>query len=266
MAIDYVVHLTCLPKETWGVDGILDRLKAGARAREVIRLYRENGDARPPSEMGFELARNLPDGEEEVAVVMVQDMLDQAAELEPLLPYCADCPANVLGRPFGCYGAINYPISSAAEKWLLDQLPSNRQPLLWLLLRESLKENDGHQVEPLRAGGSYFEERSVRGRQYSEIIASADQVFQMLFLYGHIQAGHAAILLLFFNAVPREDLESSDISGILDGTLPQDEKEERFPFRHEHADEDDSSVTEFKTFFKALHRAWMLDVPLLLDV
>lgn len=85
MAIDYVVHLTCLPKDTLGVDGILDRLKAAARAREVIQLYRKNGDLRPPAEMGFEFVRSLPNGEEEVAVIMVQDMLDQAAELEPLL-------------------------------------------------------------------------------------------------------------------------------------------------------------------------------------
>lgn len=266
MAIDYVVHLTCLPKDTLGVDGILDRLKAAARAREVIQLYRKNGDLRPPAEMGFEFVRSLPNGEEEVAVIMVQDMLDQAAELEPLLSYCADCPANVLGRPFGCYGAINYPISSAAEKWLLDQLPSNLDPLLWLLLREALIENDGHPVEALRASGAYFEERNVRGRQYSEHIASADQVFQMLFLFGHIQAGHAGILLLFFHAVPRDGIESDDITRILDGTLPQDEKEERFPFILEYAGEDDPSIVEFKTFFRAMHRAWILNVPLLLDV
>ncbi len=266
MAIDYVVHLDCLPKETLGVDGLLDRLKAGARAREVIRLYRENGDGRPPSEMGFEFARSLPDGEEEVVVILVQDMLDQAAELEPLIPYCDDCPANVLGRPFGCYGSINYPVSSAAEKWLLDLLPSNRDPILWMLLRESFKQNDGHPVEPLRAGGAYFEERAVRGREYGEYIASADQVFQMLFLYGHIQAIHAGMLLLFFNAVPRSGVEAADITGLIDGTLPQHEKEERFPFVLMHMDDDDASIAEFKTFFKALHRAWLLDVPLLLDV
>jgi hypothetical protein len=266
MAIDYVVHLSCTPKETFGVDGLLDRLKAGARAREVIRLYRTNGDNRPPAEMGFEFARSLPDGEEEVVVIMVQDMLDQAAELEPLIPFCADCPANVLNRPFGCYGSINYPISSAAEKWLLDQLPSNREPILWMLLRESLKQNDGHPVEPLRAGGIYFDERAVRGREYGEYIASADQVFQMLFLYGHIQAIHAGMLLLFFNAAPRLGIEAIDVTHLVDGTLPQVEKEERFPFTLAHDDADDSSVAEFKTFFRALHRAWLLDVPLLLDV
>jgi hypothetical protein len=266
MAIDYVVHLTCTPKETFGADGILDRLKAGARAREVIRLYRENGDGRPPSEMGFEFTRSTPEGEEEIAVILVQDMLAQAAELEPLLPWCADCPANVLGRPFGCYGAINYPISSAAEKWLLDQLPSNQDAILWLLLRETLKENDGHAVGPLRAGGAYFEEKAIRGRQYPEAVASADQIFQMLFLYGHIQARHAGILLLFFHAVPRDSLEPTDITRLLDGTFPQGEMEERFPFRLAHDDGDDSSVAEFKTFFKALHRAWLLNVPLLLDV
>lgn len=266
MAIDFVVHLTCIPKETFGAHGVLDRLKAGARAREVIRLYRDNGDPRPPSEMGFEFARSLPNGDEETAVIMVQELLDQAAELEPLIPYCEDCPANVLGRPFGCYGAINYPISSAAEKWLLDQLPSNRDPILWLLLQQSLKGNDGHVVAPLRAGGTYFEERAVRGREISDTIASADQVFQMLFLYGHILPNHAGMLLLFYNAIPRAGVESTDVTRLIDGTMPADEKEERFPFALAHADDDDPSISEFKTFFKAMHRAWLLDVPLLLDV
>jgi len=72
----------------------------------------------------FEFARNLADGTEETRIILVQEMLDLAAELDPLASYCIVCPANVSGEAFGCCGQISYPISSQAEAWLLDQLPA----------------------------------------------------------------------------------------------------------------------------------------------
>src|SRR5688572_641387 len=122
MAIDYVIDYPCVPKETLSTGGILERLKARERAGAVIKLFREAGDQRPPSEMGFEFTRTTLQGEEENRVIVVQEMLDLAAELDPLAHYCADCPANIMGVPYGCVGAIEYPISVAAERWLLDQL------------------------------------------------------------------------------------------------------------------------------------------------
>ncbi len=141
MAIDYVIDYGCVPKETLGTDGILDRLKARDRAATVIQLFRENGDQRPPSEMGFEMTRTTLEGVEETQVVVVQDMLDRAAELDPLADYCAGCPANVRGVPFGCVGFIQYPISARAERWLLDRLPGIDEPLVWLLLRQRRARN-----------------------------------------------------------------------------------------------------------------------------
>ena len=123
MAIDYVIDYTCVPKQTLTTEGIVERLKARERAGAVIKLFRENGDQRPPSEMGFEFTRTTVEGEEETRVIVVQVMLDLAAQLDPLEQHCAGCPANVSGRPFGCVGAIQYPITAAAERWLLDQLP-----------------------------------------------------------------------------------------------------------------------------------------------
>ena len=52
MAIDYVVDYACVPKETLGTAGILDRLKARKRANTVIQLYREGGDQRPIDQPG----------------------------------------------------------------------------------------------------------------------------------------------------------------------------------------------------------------------
>src|SRR5437899_945521 len=110
LGIDYVIDYDCVPKQTLSTEGILARLKARDRAAAIMQLYRDHGDDRQPAEMGFELARRLPDGSEETQVVVVQVMLDEAAQLDPLADYCATCPANRALKPFGCFGYINYPI------------------------------------------------------------------------------------------------------------------------------------------------------------
>ena len=115
MGIDYVIDWKCEPKIALSTPGILTRLKARDRAEAIIKLYRDNGDMRPPSEMGFELVRRTPDGEEETQVVIVQTLLDEIAPLDDLAYHCESCPANAARKAFGCYGSIGYPISRAAE-------------------------------------------------------------------------------------------------------------------------------------------------------
>ncbi len=267
MAIDYVIDYACVPKEALTTEGIVERLKARERAQAVIGLFRENGDQRPPSEMGFEFTRTNAAGEEVTQVIVVQEMLDRAAELDPLAQYCAGCPANVSGAPFGCVGSIAYPISAASERWLLDQLPGIDQPLAWLLLRQGVQEMgyDGAPVRPLRANPTYFEERRVAGRDLVEFVMTADQVFEMLFLLGNIQPAHAGVLLLLFGAIPRE-VEAGQIVQIMNRTLSADDIARDFPFQMAILPDDDATVAALKAFFHAMHRAWTLNVPLLLDV
>jgi hypothetical protein len=266
MAIDYSIQYTCTPKEKFGVEGILERLKARARAQNVIRLFRENGDTRPPSEMGFELTRSLPDGAEDNRIVIVQDMLDLADELNPYASYCAGCPANALAQPFGCYGQINYPISSQAEAWLLDQLPGTDQPLIWLLLREGTQSNgyDGSAARALRGNESYFEETRVRGRDMIEFVISADQVFEMLFMVGTITPAHAGILLLLFGAIPR-NVEAPQVVAIMNGALVAEQIEQHYPFQFVPNEWDDDTIRELKAFFQALYLAWMLGKRVVVD-
>ena len=267
MAIDYGVLLPCIPREQIGTDSILERLKGRERAHTIIQLFRRSGDARPPSQMGFELTRSTPEGEEETRVLIVQDMLDEAAPLDNLAHHCAACAANLTSAPYGCYGRIDYPISSRAERWLLDRLPSVDQPLLWLLLRQGVQElgYNGDSVRALRANPAYFEERRVQGRDLGEFVMSADQVFEMLFLLGSIRPPHAGVLLLFFDLIPRQ-IEADAIRAILNGALDADAVQSRFPLRLPAGDDDDTTIRQLKDFFRALHTAWMLGVPLMLDV
>ncbi len=267
MAIDYVVDLGCVPKSTLSTMGILDRLKARERANQVIRLFRENGDQRPPSEMGFEFTRTSATGEEETRVIVVQELLDEAIALEPLAHHCAGCPANVIGAPFGCMSFIQYPISLAAERWLLDRLPGIDEPIIWLLLKQGVVElgYDGALVAPLRSNSAIFEEPKLPGRDMIEFLLNSNQVFQMLFLTGHIQPSHAGVLLLLFGAI-RRDLEAHQVVLIMNRSLTPEQVERDFPFLLPPDDADDHTIQQLKQFFFALYRAYVLNVPVLLDV
>ncbi|MCA0456355.1 MAG: hypothetical protein LCI00_20430 [Chloroflexi bacterium] len=265
MAIDHVIDYKCYPKQELTTEGIIERIKGRARAEAVIKLFRDNGDNRPVSEIGFELERMTASGESETKVVMVQNMLDQADELLPFHHYCEGCPANNLGTPFGCISQIEYPISGRAELWLLNQLPIPTETLPWMLLRQGLREFKaaGEAVNSMRAEGQpFFQEKGVLVRQLGEMIVNSNQLFEMLFLLGHIKPSYGATLLMFFNIIRR----NMDADTIMALTPSPDDAAENYPLLIKSEPDDDASIQRFKTFFRALYLAWALNVRLLLDV
>lgn len=266
MAIDFVIDYGCKPKDKFGTPEILERLKMRSRAATIIRLFRENGDSRPPGEMGFEFVRQTPSGEEETQIIIVQDLLDRATELDEWAHHCVGCPANARGGAFGCVDAVQYPLSARAERWLLDRLPGVEAPFLWLLLRQSIQEMgyDGEQVTALRASGTYFDSSVAQTRDMQDFVINSNQVFEMTFMLGDIQPAHAGMLLQFFDAVPRTT-EAGQVVEIMNRTLTQAEIEARYPLLIQAEDSDDQTIAELKRFMMALHHAWKLGVPLHID-
>jgi hypothetical protein len=267
MGIDYIIHYDCEPKQALTLEGMMGRLKGRERAQAIIQLYREEGDQRPPSEMGFEMVRRLPDGKEETEIVVVQDLLDAAQELVPWEPYCTNCPANHLGTSFGCVNTINYPISAQGERWLLDQLPDNEHPLIFMLLQSALREMRyaGHSAAQLRARpGVFFASEQAPTRELGHIQIGADQVFEMLFLSGPIQPAHGSMLLQFFGGVS-QDLDA-DVMMQLAQPPSREWIADHIPFQHSVTPGDDGTILTLKEFFRALHIAYTLGVPVLLDV
>lgn len=272
MAIDYSIDFDCEPKQTFTTNGIMERLKGEERAQTIIALFRKNGDDRPPSKMGFEFTRSTPDGQEETRVIVVQELLDQAEQLKPYAHHCEGCPANVLKRPFGCIGHVGYPISTQAETWLLDQLPVPDEPLIWLLLRQGVDEfeYDGSSIAPLRQAanengeGVYFEDQRLQYRKLGEFNIDANQVFEMFFAVGsYVLPNHAALLLLFTHAIPR-NIEADEIIHIKDAPKHSN-LAEKYPFNITIKDEDDQSTAEFKQMLHAMYVAWKLSVRFMVD-
>jgi hypothetical protein len=220
---------------------------------------------RPAEDIGFEMVRRLADGQEQTQVVMVKDLLEAAIELTPLESYCDGCPANNLVVPFGCMSQIEYPISGAAELWLLNRLPLPPEPLPWLLLRRAIEDakDDASEINVMRGEGQpYFQERGVLVRRLGELVVSNNQIFKMLFLMGHLKPAYAAVLLIFFGALPRR-LEADELLRLSDS--PEDAFE-KYPFQFQDEAGDDRSIRQIKRFFGALYLAWGLNVRLLLDV
>lgn len=272
MAIDYIIEYDCIPKQTLTQEGIIQRLKEKERAETIIQWFRAAGDGRPPSEMGFEFSKSTPEEEGEKELIVVQDLLDHAANLEPLEHHCKGCPANRAGKPFGCMGFIQYPISARAEAWLLDRLPVPDEPLVWLLLKQGIEAfgYDGASVRALRevdqtdedGKRTYFEIPISPYRRLGELHVSGDQMFEMIFGVGqHIIPNHAGILLLFFHVIDRE-LEADEIRFISSTDL---DVRNRHDFKLTVAPNDDERVHEFSAFFHAMFIAWKLNVPLFVD-
>ncbi len=267
MAIDYIIDYDCVPKQTLGTMGILERLKGRDRAETIIQLYRQNGDMRPAREMGFEMVRAAADGSEETQIIIVQHLLDSAEELTPLEHHCDGCPANRTGDPFGCMGQISYPVSPFGEAWLLNQLPDPPSaPLVWLLLKQGIQDfvYDGSSARILREEGTtiFSEQRTIQ-RELGEILINSDQVFEMIFMTGNIQPNHAAILLLFYGGLDRNGLDADGIMGL--GTLPLLARQQ-YDYIVTVSANDDASTGELKQFLYAVYLAWQLDVQMLLDV
>ncbi len=267
MGIDYLIHLDCAPKQALTLEGLMGRLKGRERAQAIIQLYRDEGDHRPPTEMGFEMVRRLPDGTEETEIVVVQNLLDAAQELHLWESHCTNCPANHLGVPFGCTNTINYPISAQAERWLLDQLPDTDHPLVFMLLQSVIREMrySGHSAAKLREQtGVFFESELTVVRDLGHIRITADQIFEMLFLSGPILPAHGSLLLQFFGGIS-QDLDADVMMQLADPPSTQ-WIADHVSFQHSIVPGDDSTTLTFKEFFRAMHVAYKLRVPVLLDV
>lgn len=264
--IEYCIAQDCAAKRALSVPGILDRLKGRQRAQLLIETYRQAGDRRPADEIGFELTRRTPAGAEEAQVVVVQDLLDEAHVLDRYAPDCVTCPANAASLAFGCFGHIPYPISHTAEQWWLAQLPLPEEPLVWLMLKQLVREfnYDGSTARALRApAGVYFEAESAPRRQLGTLRINGDQLFEMCFLLGAIQPPHAGVLLLFSGAIAR-DQEANALLQLTSPTPTLDRSQ--FPFCLEEEEAGDPTTRSLITFLRALHRAWQLGLPLWLDV
>lgn len=262
MGVDYVVDLDCAPKDALGVQGVVDLLKARARAEYVRDVFRANGDHRPLSEMTFETVVLRPEGPVEESV-SVQSLFDRAAALEPHAPACQGCEARCQPIPFGCVGYVSYPVQPATEAWLLEQLPVDLGSPAGTMLASAFRDFgwDGGFTQRLRAqGDTFFTEPAGRHRQWSGgFSVSNDQLWQILFGLGHLSPAHSMMCALFLGVIPHHTT-AEGLAQLSRDTARIGGHALRYEVGHE-----DPQIAEVARFLRAMGLAAALGVSLLID-
>jgi len=262
MAIDYILGVRCAPQQELGVDRLVALNRTRILARSAIAHMREDGDARPPSEIEIQLTMRKPDGDSARGVTL-QDLLDEAAPLDRVASGCKTCPAE-LPREFACHRRIRYPVSERVEAWLMARLPESLGCIAGAMLVRSIGEFgwDGAPTAKLRASGTtFFESRApygVRweGQEGGTIEISSDQLFQMMFLVGNLNPAHCLMLALFLGVIPH-DTSLHDL---------KDAPGRARALAGAHvANEPDPDLEQLAAFLRALAVAARLDVPILVD-
>jgi hypothetical protein len=261
MAIDSVVGVKCEPQKVLGVDRLVNLHRTRILARSALAHMREDGDARDPREIEIQLTTRTTDGDHARGVTL-SDLLAQSAPLDDVAEHCKNCPAD-MKIEFACHRRIRYPIPEHVEQWLMARLPENLNCTAGALLVRGLGEFgwDGAPAAKLRAAGStYFESRAPYGVRWESadgvIEISSDQLFQMMFLVGHLAPTHCMMLALFTGVIPHD----TNLHDLKDG-----EGRARALARSYVPTEADPEVEQLAAFLRALALAARLEVPILVD-
>jgi hypothetical protein len=277
MAIDYGVTLDCQPRQHFG-DGnpqqgtieILEKLKSRDRAKAIRDIARSKGI--DLSNQKITLNVHDRDGNPIQKQVTVAELESEAQVLDQLSAACVGCPANFLGQPYGCYGAIHYPISAAGESWLLSRV----QPpgsLGALLCADFLSEFSvtGQRTAQLRQEGLFESKHAskapIKKAFLKSVSITADQLCDILFQSGNtFSPSHCLLILLWLGAIRFGDV------------VPASDQDRAAyePFTTEDAIQNRATGTQldlgpaptsdgelaFQTFIHAMYLAWVHDVPL----
>ena len=272
MAVDWVLNLPCGPKQALGdgdflagTDELLARLKARNRAQLIADIARQHGDS--PEGKSVVVTVGLPGGETENQEVTYDDLVAQARELDPLAPACEDCPANVLGQPFGCTGAINYPIPRAVEEWLASRLqPSSAVGGKLFLAAIRDFGYTGEPIQGFREAGLFDSPRGVkkklRGGLFSSESVTTDQLFQAVFCISEpLDPSHCLGVLTWLGCVRLDGapVETPEQAATVHRLTEPEERVRRTEL-DTGADHSVEGVEAFDAFLQAMYRAWVLDV------
>lgn len=204
MAIDYYGTFPCKVRETTTNTELLRMEKAKNRAECVLDLMRKNPDTnnkgKPESEWSFKIAILGPNGPEE-SEMRISDCLSEAAPLKQLAQNCLGCSKNVRSVDFGCGGAVHYPISTQAERWLVSRLPEDLNSARGHLLTLAINDFNfnGAVIDGARNRKDLYESDTAIERKWGSFFSkktkiTSSQILHMAFAVGNLQSTHAKIL------------------------------------------------------------------------
>ncbi|HDR9103160.1 TPA: hypothetical protein QDB15_006802 [Burkholderia vietnamiensis] len=255
MAIDYFGLFPCKVRESISNDELLAKIKAHNQANAALQVMRNNPHpdrSQSESEWTITIEMLTPEGPKQ-KVVRIHDLLREAEPLGALSAHCIGCPENVRDGAFGCGGAIHYPISEQAERWLMSRLPVDMQSPQGVLLTRAITDfgYDGSVIDVGRRQKQFYQADKAVERRWGGFLrkktrVNSSQILQMVFAVGSLQASHAKMVAYFM--------------GFLNDALELVDAESNFP-----QPADDAGTIELKLFFRIAASAGTQAVPVFID-
>lgn len=280
MAVDYCVSFECETKEYFGggdalkgTVAILDMLKADSRGNVIRELAEQDG--RNPNEMEVTLHVPGPHGHPIEKQVTLAELERESAPLKARGQACIGCPANVRQSPYGCIGAINYPVARDAELWLLERVYSSGDMGAYLCYG-FMKDNriSGNGIRQLRKSGFFEIEKSpkviFKKGFFSSKSVTSDQIFEILFSQDQFIAPEICLnVLLWLGAikvqgrVPVAKEDNERIAKLL--SFKTSKEKSQWTSLEIGSERQDPAVVSMGEFVKAMYLSWVLGVPLLVS-
>lgn len=279
MAIDYCIAFECEAKRHFGQGDaargsldILDRLKARNRAKASRELASQYGE---PGEDPIVGCVTINVGEEPVEKELhLSDLEAAALALVEHEHACASCTANALSEPYGCFGAINYPISREGESWLMSRVqPPNTMGAQ--MCAEFMAEFDvtGDKVKEMRDDGDMYFEASraatvaLTKGLLKRTSLSANQLLEAILMGSDLLEPDNSIGILLWlgairieGAIPSSFEDQALLKKLIElRTQEQKKKHTQLELGPKACSE---SVIPFQVLIRSMYVSWIHDVPL----
>jgi len=274
MAADFILLHPCPVKQALGdgnvdagTDRLLECLKARGRAAAVAEHHRRRGEE--PAGKTITLQLYHATRGTETRQVAYEELLAQAAPLEPLEPHCRGCPANVLGRPFGCIGDVKYPIPLTTQRWLLDRIePPGTLGGQFFLRGVADFDYTGEPLVSFRQNG-LLEGATPPSRTFhvgpgNDLTLSVDQLLQgVLCVNAPLDPTHCLLVLLWLGALRFDGVGLATVDRLREaiGLTTPAERSRRvgLDLGRPH---DDPAVRSMQSLLEGFFAAWVLDARL----
>jgi len=261
VAIHYEIQAVCTPRSELGEEYLSDLIRRQLRIRLIESDLASRGIEIDEATTRLQERVVRPDGVVAERTVSMEELRE---EVQPLAAYhdqCEGCPACLGEEPFGCFGTIDFPISSMAEEWLVSCVGEEGSQSRSLLVDAAAN---------FRFGGEtrFHEWRRLGLLERPDPVplpgggASSETLLHQMFLVGEVSPNHGLGVLLQMDALDTSDGRSGDevvemLLRLVESGDASDAPELRFA--RPPVEGEDRSILQLKRYLYALYIAFGLE-------
>ncbi len=257
-----MIGFGCEAKEKLGLSEFSSMIKQRNRAKSIMMVLEDQG--KDPMSASFTVEKEVKGGEKETRTYTVSEVLENTQNLESLKARCSECPASC-GRYFGCFRAVNFPVSKESEKWLIGLAKNaisdggDAKVFVESLLSQNFTGNRFKRLRESKPGFFFECEKALSASFEDGRTVTSDQILEALVGMAEMKKPHMLLSLFFSGGL--KVLDDEPAPGEYDQFVKassEGNKDKWLVFSLPGEDGDDESIAELKVFFYVMFTSFAL--------